>query len=316
MPVKSGRVADVPGRDDDRISAIFRDPPLFVVSARIATPATTKRNTMRLTAYEKEVQREIETWEAGESSIFVKAINWAMQPMDWVVNRMVSPELEDKADDAINQFLSVLNDASGWTFDPSDVLEDARSLGLKVDEVRDLRDQPLEKLDEMARKRLDDHAILAAIEGGGTGLGGIVLIAADIPLLLGINLRMIQQIAASYGFVLSGPEFRPLVLSVFNVASSGSRQARSDSIREISVAAAAFANDLDYKGRVRGSFREQNRHLPREIAKNIIGRKLAQAIPIAGAAVGAGINYWFTSEATKTAFMLCRALYLERKERV
>ncbi len=271
---------------------------------------------MRLTPYEKEVQREIEKWESGDTSVFVKAINWAMQPMDWVVNRVVSPEIEDKADEAINQFLSVLNDASGWTFDSTDIISDAIEQGLDVEELSDLWDQPLETLDEMARKRLDDHAILAAIEGGGTGLGGIVFIAADIPLLLGINLRMIQQIAASYGFELSGPDFRPLVLSVFNVASSGSRQARADSIREISVAAAAFANDLDYKGRVRGSFREQNRHLPREIAKNIIGRKLAQAIPIAGAAVGAGINYWFTTEATKTAFMLCRALFLERKERV
>jgi hypothetical protein len=38
-------------------------------------------------------------------------------------------------------------------------------------------------------------------------------------------------------------------------------------------------------------------------------------IPIAGAAVGAGINYWFTTETAETAFMLMRALYLERKER-
>jgi len=38
-------------------------------------------------------------------------------------------------------------------------------------------------------------------------------------------------------------------------------------------------------------------------------------IPIAGAAIGAGINYWFTTETAETAFMLFRALYIERKER-
>ena len=32
--------------------------------------------------------------------------------------------------------------------------------------------------------------------------------------------------------------------------------------------------------------------------------------------VGAGINYWFTSETATAAFMLFRALYLERKERL
>ena len=53
-----------------------------------------------------------------------------------------------------------------------------------------------------------------------------VLIAADIPLLFGINLRLIQQIGAAYGFDVSGPEFGPLVLSIFNVASSGSKESK------------------------------------------------------------------------------------------
>ena len=57
-------------------------------------------------------------------------------------------------------------------------------------------------------------------------------------------------------------------------------------------------------------------HVPREIAKNLGARKLAQLIPVAGAAVGAGVNYWFTDQTAKTAFMLFRSLYLERKERV
>ena len=86
-------------------------------------------------------------------------------------------------------------------------------------------------------------------------------------------------------------------------------------LREITVAAAALAQYAEYRGRVAGTFRDQNRHLPREIAKNIGGRKIAQMIPIAGAAIGAGINYWFTTETAETAFMLFRALYIERKER-
>jgi uncharacterized protein (DUF697 family) len=154
------------------------------------------------------------------------------------------------------------------------------------------------------------------VEGGGTGLGGIVLIAADIPLLFGINLRLIQQVGASYGFDVSGPSFSPLVLSIFNVAASGSRESKNESLREITVAAAALAHEGDYKGRVSGTFRDQNRHLPREITKNMGGRKLAQLVPIAGAAIGAGINYWFTTETAETAFMLFRALYIERKERM
>lgn len=108
-------------------------------------------------------------------------------------------------------------------------------------------------------------------QGGGTGLGRAALIAADIPLLFTINFRLIQQVGGAYGFSLRGPEFQPLILSIFNVASSGSPEAKADAMREMSVA---------------------------------------------GAAVGAGINYWFTTQTAETSYMLFRALYIERKERL
>ena len=271
---------------------------------------------MRLTAYEKSVQHEIEEWQRGDASVLMQALNWAMKPMDWVVERVVPADVIDQASDAVGHFLSMLSDASEWTYDANDVLESARSLGLDVNDVEAMRDEDMEKLDKLARSHFTQNAVLAAVEGGGTGLGGAFLIAADIPLLFTINFRLIQQIGVSYGFLLQDPSFRPLMLSIYNVASSGSREAKNGALREISVAAAAFANNLAYKGRVRGTFQDQNRHLPREIAKNIVGRKLGQTIPIAGAAVGAGINYWFTQETAETTYMLFRALYLERKERM
>jgi uncharacterized protein (DUF697 family) len=271
---------------------------------------------MRLSPYERDVQRELEHWQHGDASLLKQVMNWAMQPMDWVVRSVVPGEMIDQADEAITQFLSVLNDASEWTYEPKDLLEAARKQGIEAASLEDLRDVSLEKLDPLARSFFTQNAVLAAVEGGGTGLGGAMLIAADIPLLFTINLRLIQQIGAVYGFPVRGPAFRPLVLSIFNVASSGSKEAKNEALREISVAGAALANEQAYKGRVSGTFRDQNRHLAREIAKNLLGRKIMQAIPIAGAAVGAGINYWFTTETAETAYMLFRALYVERKERL
>lgn len=280
------------------------------------TTDTEPQITMRLTPYEKDVRREIEKWQRGDASMLTQAFSWLMRPVDWVVERAVPPELVDQAGDAVEQGLSLLNDASKWTYDADDLLASAQKLDLDVETAEDLRDQPMEMLDSLARSFFTENTMLAAIEGGGTGLGGAVLIAADIPLLFTINFRMIQQIGAAYGFPMSNPEFGPVVLSIYNVAASGERDAKASALREISVAAAAFANDLTYKGRVSGTFRDQNRHLPREIAKNLVGRKLAQFIPLAGAAIGAGINYWFTSETAQAAYMMFRALYLEHKERL
>ena len=270
---------------------------------------------MRLTEYERKVRRQIEAWQHGDAGLVSRIMNWAMQPMDWVVKRVITEDIEAQVDQVVSSMLSMLNDASEWTYDVSGVIQEAKGVGVDVESIHELREADLEKLDAIAKLHTTENALLAAIEGGGTGLGGAVLIAADIPLLFTINLRLIQQIGASYGFDMSGEDNRPLVLSIFNVAASSSKEAKNDAMREVSVAGAALARDQEYRGRVSGTFREQNRHLPREIAKNILGRKIAQAIPIAGAAVGAGINYWFTTETAETAYMLMRALYLERKER-
>jgi len=270
---------------------------------------------MRLTDEEKTVRREIEDWQHADASVAAQAMDWAMKPVDWAVDRTVSPDTLDRVVDRIHQFLSTLSDASEWTFEDDDILDAAEERGLPAQTVSDLRSQPISELDPLARSRFRQNTILAALEGGGTGLIGTAFIAADIPLLFTINLRLIQQIGACYGFPLRGPMFQPLVLSIFNAAASGGREARNEALREVSVAAAAFANDLDYKGRISGTFRDQNRHFPREIAKALVERKLGQTVPLAGAAVGAGVNYWFTSETAESAFMCTRALYLEWKER-
>lgn len=270
---------------------------------------------MRLTDEEKAVRREIEDWQHADASIAVQAMDWAMRPVDWAVDRTIAPDTMDRVTERIHQFLSTLTDASEWTFEDDDLLAAAEKQGLPAQSVSDLRREPIDSLDPLARSRFQQNTLLAALEGGGTGLFGTALIAADIPLLFTINLRLIQQIGACYGFPLRGPMFRPLVLSIFNAAAAGGREARNESLREVSVAAAAFANDLDYKGRVSGTFRDQNRHVPREIAKALLERKLAQTVPLAGAAVGAGVNYWFTSETAESAFMCSRALYLDWKER-
>lgn len=270
---------------------------------------------MRLTDYERSVQRDLDRWQHAEPSLAMQAMNWAMKPVDWAIEKVAPEAFMDAASGAIERFLEVLSDASKWTFDASGILTALRAKGVEAETVEDLRNASLEVLDEHAKTHTNENTIAAALSGGGTGFGGALLIAADIPILFTINLRLIQQIGATYGFPVAGPEFRPLVLSIYNVAASGSRESKLEAMREISVAAAAMARDMPYRGRVSGTFRDQSRQMPREIAKALVSHKVLQAIPIAGAAVGAGVNYWFTSEVAEAAFMLFRTLFVESKER-
>ena len=272
---------------------------------------------MRLTDYERNARREIERWQTGEGSYLQQALNLVMRPVDWAVSEWVPERILDPLSDAIAEGLGRLHDASAWTTETKDLLKAAREEGLDVDDVEALRDEPLEKLDALAKRHFSQNALLAALEGGGTSLGGPLFIAADIPLLFTIGFRTIRQVGASYGFPLDGPAYRPLVIAIFSAAASGSREAKDEALRELSVAAAAFAFEGGYRGRpTSGTLREQSRNVPRELAKALAARKLGQLVPLAGAVVGAGVNYVFTEEVARTAHMLFRALYLERKERL
>lgn len=270
----------------------------------------------RLNSYEKTAQREVDAWLRGDASLLAQVMDRVMRPVDWVVEQSVPGAVVDQISDAIRVFLSRLNDASKWGVDLSGIMKNAQQQGLDIDRIEDLRLAQLEKLDALARGLFSQNTVLAALSGGGTGLGGVVFIAADIPLLFMINFHLIQRIGASYGFPMTSPEYSPVVLSIFNAAAANSREARGGAMREIGIAAAAMASETSYTGRVRGTLPDQSRHLPREIAKSLVGRKLLQAVPLAGAAVGAGINYWFTRETAQTTYMLFRALYLEHKERL
>lgn len=270
---------------------------------------------MRLTDYERTVQRELEQWERREPSTLMQAVNWAMKPVDWALEKVVPAEMMDQASNAVESGLETLAGATAWTYDPSTILKDLQARGVEAETLADLRDAPLDVLDAYARTLFTENAVAAALTGGGTGLGGALLMLADIPLLFAVNLRLVQQLGAVYGFEVNGPDHRPLVISIYNVAASGSRESKLEAMREISVAAAAFARDVPYRGRTSGTLRDQSRQMPREIAKALLSRKVFQAVPIAGAAVGAGVNYWFTTEVAEAAFNLFRALFLEVKER-
>ena len=272
---------------------------------------------MRLNTFEKTAEREIDAWVRGESSVWMRAMDWVMRPMDWVLEQSVSNEVLDQISSAIASFLKRLNDASKWAVDFNSIIKQANTRGLAVSDVKELRLQPMEKLDQLAQSMFTQNTVLAALSGGGTGLGGLALIAADIPLLFMINLHLIQRIGAAYGFPMASPEYSTIVLAIYNAAAANSREARANAIHEIGILAATLAGDTAYKGRVRGDmFSDQSRHIPREMAKNLVGRKLLQAVPLAGAAIGAGVNFWFTRETAQTAYMLFRSLYLEHKARL
>ena len=117
---------------------------------------------------------------------------------------------------------------------------------------------------------------LAAVEGAGFGMGGLITILPDLGILSAITMRTIQKLSLVYGFQ-------------FNT---------DNEIAELWVAAASAAGvdisrELMEKEIV-------NKFVPRVIQRiaarasaEVVEKWAGRMIPLVSSAIGAGLNYWF-----------------------
>ena len=84
----------------------------------------------------------------------------------------------------------------------------------------------LQETEEEIERLVKTYKHTAAIEGGVTGAGGILLGLADFPILLGIKLKMLFDIAVLYGFNVKDYKERLYILYIFQLAFSSHEQRR------------------------------------------------------------------------------------------
>jgi len=132
------------------------------------------------------------------------------------------------------------------------------------------------ELDAVADDLIRSGMKLAAVEGAGFGLGGLVTILPDLGILSAITMRTIQKLSLVYGFE-------------FNT---------DGEIAELWIAAASAAGvdisrELVEKEVV-------NKFVPRVIQRiaarasaEVVEKWAGRMIPLVSSALGAGLNYWF-----------------------
>ncbi|HEY2494246.1 MAG TPA: EcsC family protein [Paenibacillus sp.] len=59
---------------------------------------------------------------------------------------------------------------------------------------------PLMVMDEVADELIASRVKFAAAQGATTGIGGIFTVAIDIPVVLGMSLKVLQELALCYGY--------------------------------------------------------------------------------------------------------------------
>ncbi|HWR34688.1 MAG TPA: EcsC family protein [Clostridia bacterium] len=134
----------------------------------------------------------------------------------------------------------------------------------------------IEQLDDVAADTIRAGMKMAAAEGAGFGLGGLLTLVPDMGVLSAITMRTVQKLSLVYGFQ-------------FNT---------DDEIAELWVAAASAAGvDISRELLERGVV---NRFVPRVIQKvavsastEVVEKWAGRVIPLASSAIGAALNYYF-----------------------
>ena len=127
------------------------------------------------------------------------------------------------------------------------------------------------------------HKVISAISGALGGLGGLPTALAELPVATTVIFRAVQGVAAQYGEDPTSTETRIECLAVFGSGGPGADDDGVDTSffgARIGLTGAAVHGLI---GKVAPKF------------ATVLSQKLAtQAVPILGAAAGAGTNYAFT----------------------
>ena len=178
--------------------------------------------------------------------------------------------------------------------DPDNFLIQLRTAyGLPIRTYDGVFTVPHEQLDNVALDIIRAGQKMAAVEGAGLGLGGMLTIVPDLGILAGITIRTIQKLSLLYGFQ-------------FNTDNEQS---------ELWVAAASAAG-VDI-GRELVERQVVRRFVPRvinaiaaqagkEVAEKIAGR----IVPVLSSAVGATLNYYFLRAWGERAMLHFRARHM------
>jgi len=137
--------------------------------------------------------------------------------------------------------------------------------------------------EDAVRKKIDGYRNTAAIEGGITGAGGILLGLADFPILIGIKIKMLFDIASLYGFNVYDYKERVYILHIFELAFSSDVHRKNVYLKMTDWEKKrdflpSDINHFDWR-----SFQQEYRDY-------IDLAKMAQLIPVIGAPVGVIVN--------------------------
>jgi hypothetical protein len=169
---------------------------------------------------------------------------------------------------------------------------------LPVTSFKGMQGVDVGQLDDVAASILRSSTKMAAVQGAGFGLGGLLTVVPDLGLLSAITVRTIEKLSLIYGFE-------------FNT---------DDEMAELWIAAASAAGvDISRELLEKEVI---NKFIPRVIQRiaaqasgEVVEKWAGRLIPVASSLIGAGLNYYFVRTWGQRAQAHFRQKHIEMRRR-
>ncbi|MBT2644602.1 EcsC family protein [Bacillus sp. ISL-41] len=172
-----------------------------------------------------------------------------------------------------------------------------KKTGRRVSQLADMERIPVEEMKQASLALGEQRKKAATIQGASTGIGGIFTLAIDIPAVLALSLKTIQDIGILHGYDPRDKKERVFIIKCLQFSSADV------------VGKQAILNELS-------DFNNENKS--REVISQLQGwrevtltytesfgwKKLLQMVPVAGIVFGAFANRSMVSGLAETATML------------
>lgn len=244
--------------------------------------------------------QQIEKWEKGQKDLWI----WEkIGRLPFLLLDKVTPKfIQEKVGQIVDEMVSYVESGGKYLVKEEQVAELFEKR--LTEEERNgpdiaVTDLPLSMMDAVADELTKSRAKFAKWQGATTGFGGVFTLALDIPMLFGQMLKIVQELAMTYGYDPNEKVERVFVIKCVQFTSC-------DFVGKQSIIEELTTFDEPDRQRSMIQQLEGWREVVLMQAENFGWKKLFQMIPIAGVLFGAYMNKKTIEDIAEVAKMLYR----------
>lgn len=256
------------------------------------------------------IKNEIEQYINRNENFLSKFFSCVGAPFEFVFEKVIPEKAMQVMQTTLIGALGLITDAAQYVYSIDSIYNNFKVQGANVKSLSDIKNSSFETCDKIAQSFIGSNKLIAALEGGGMGLGGLVLMAADIPTLMTINFRMMSQIANSMGYDTTSEIEKVFLMNIISLANA-QQGAKISVWAELNKISAAVLRKKSWDKLEEFMLVKVIQEIAEKLGVNLTKRKLAQMVPIIGGGIGAGMNYVFTRDNGIAALMAYRRRRLD-----